>query len=224
MNSIEDQFNRIASQYDEGRKKFIPCFDDYYERTTALIASNIEPPKRVVDLGAGTGLLTKFYLPYFPDAEFLLVDVAAEMLEIARTRFAKSRRIQFQQMDYAAKLPESDFDLAISALSIHHLEDARKSKLFQELYRRLPAGGRLINYDQFCAESPEVDQWINSHWEKHLYRSGLGAEEIAMWMQRRKLDRECSIGTGINLLREAGFSGVECVYHCLKFAVIAGVK
>ena len=39
---------------------FLPCFDDYYENTTELITSNIDVPKRVLKLGAGTGLLTYY--------------------------------------------------------------------------------------------------------------------------------------------------------------------
>ena len=27
---IEEQFNKIASEYDINRRRFIPCFDDYY--------------------------------------------------------------------------------------------------------------------------------------------------------------------------------------------------
>ena len=51
MTDIEEQFNLIAKKYDENRRKFIPCFDDYYESTTKLILSNIDSPKRVLDLG-----------------------------------------------------------------------------------------------------------------------------------------------------------------------------
>lgn len=38
--SIEEQFNRIAKEYDVNRRNFIPCFDEYYEATTNFIASN----------------------------------------------------------------------------------------------------------------------------------------------------------------------------------------
>ena len=48
--NIEEQFNLIAQEYDANRKKFIPCFDDYYISTTKFIASNIAEPKRVMDL------------------------------------------------------------------------------------------------------------------------------------------------------------------------------
>ncbi|WP_290095500.1 hypothetical protein [Bacteroides acidifaciens] len=52
--TIESQFNLIAQEYDANRKRFIPCFDDYYIDTTKFIVSNIVEPKRVLDLGAGT--------------------------------------------------------------------------------------------------------------------------------------------------------------------------
>ena len=32
--NIEAQFNSIAKEYDCNRKKFIPCFDDFYEIST----------------------------------------------------------------------------------------------------------------------------------------------------------------------------------------------
>ena len=35
--NIKEQFNFVAQEYDNNRKKFIPCFDDYYENTTKFI-------------------------------------------------------------------------------------------------------------------------------------------------------------------------------------------
>ena len=59
--TIEEQFNLIAQEYDGNRRKFIPCFDDFYESTTKLIVANIDTPRRVLDLGAGTGLLSYYW-------------------------------------------------------------------------------------------------------------------------------------------------------------------
>ena len=70
MNNIEKQFNLIAKEYDDNRRKFIPCFDDYYKHTTKLILSNMDAPKRVLDLGAGTGLLTYYWFKECESAEY----------------------------------------------------------------------------------------------------------------------------------------------------------
>lgn len=47
---LEAQFNLIAKEYDCNRRKFIPCFYDYYQSTTKFIASNIEKPKRILQI------------------------------------------------------------------------------------------------------------------------------------------------------------------------------
>ena len=57
---IREQFNMISREYDAKRRLCIPCYDGFYQETTAFIASCIKKPKTVLDLGAGTGLLISF--------------------------------------------------------------------------------------------------------------------------------------------------------------------
>ena len=85
---IKEQFNLIAQEYDCNRKKFIPCFEDYYVNTTAFLSSNIKQPKKILDLGAGTGLLSYYWYQHFPKSEFLLVDISEDMLSVAKKRFS----------------------------------------------------------------------------------------------------------------------------------------
>lgn len=212
MHSIQQQFHLIAKAYDANRRKFIPCFDDYYQHTTRLILSNRNAPERVLDLGAGTGLLASYWLAECETAEYVLVDIAADMLEVSRKRFAGFQNVHHQVMDYTKQLPDGAFDAVISALSIHHLEDAQKEALFRNVYERLPAGGIFVNYDQFCAGTPHMRQWFDSYWENQLLHSGLSDTELALWKERRKLDRECSVEAEREMLRRCGFSEVECVF------------
>lgn len=222
--NIERQFNLIAEEYDSNRRKFIPCFDDFYKSTTAFIASNIAEPKRIIDLGAGTGLLAYFWYQQYPNSEYVLLDVADEMLKVARKRFDSLGNISYQIENYREHLPDAFFDTVISALSIHHLEDSDKAALFARIYDRLPNGGLFINYDQFCAEQPEMNTWFNAHWEGHLEKSGLTDKDIELWRERRKLDRECSVEQEVNMLKHCKFKVAECVYSYQKFSVIAAIK
>ena len=222
--NIKEQFNIVAQEYDSNRKKFIPCFSDYYENTTKFIISNIEKPKRVLDLGAGTGLLSSFWYQECPSAEYVLVDIADEMLNIARKRFDGISSISYQVLDYSKELPSGDFDVIASALSIHHLENEDKQKLFSKIYDKLSNGALFVNYDQFCGRQSEMDEWFNSYWESQLATSGLTEHDIELWRERQKLDRECSIEEEIEMLRKSGFKTVECVYSYQKFSVIMAVK
>lgn len=221
---IEKQFNLIAKEYDSNRKKFIPCFDDFYKNTTKFVISNIDEPKQIVDLGAGTGLLTYFWYQQCPNSKYVLVDIANEMLNIARKRFNGIENISYQVENYIHKLLDIFFDTVISALSIHHLEDENKKKLFSRIYDSLPDGGLFINYDQFCAGQPEINYWFNSFWENQLANSGLNDKDIELWKERRKLDRECTVRQEMDMLENCRFKIVQCVYSYQKFSVIVAIK
>lgn len=222
--NIESQFNMIAEEYDVNRKKFIPCFDDYYKNTTAFIASNIKSPKSIVDLGAGTGLLSYYWYQHYPDSDYLLVDIADDMLSVARRRFQGIDNVFYQISDYKKELPKNFFDTIISALSIHHSEQTEKEVLFSRIHQTLPKGGIFVNYDQFCAGDNELNAWYDQYWENQLFNNGLTDRDIELWQERRKLDRECSVEEETDMLRKSGFKIVKCIYTYQKFAVIMAIK
>ena len=222
--NIKEQFNFVAQEYDANRKKFIPCFDDYYENTTKFIVSNIEKPKRVLDLGAGTGLLSYFWYQQCSSAEYVLVDIADEMLNVARKRFDGIDSISYEVLDYLKELPNGDFDVIASALSIHHLENEDKQRLFSQIYDKLPSGGLFVNYDQFCGGQDEMNEWFNSYWENQLAKSGLTEHDIELWKERKKLDKECTVEEEIEMLCKSKFKTIKCVYSYQKFSVIVAIK
>ena len=221
---IEKQFNLVAENYDRNRRKFIPCFNDFYHGTTKLICSNIVRPRRILDLGAGTGLLSACWLQHFPAADYLLADIADEMLAIARKRFSGLDNVTTVTLDYSRELPAGDFDVIISALSIHHLEEEAKAGLFARIAARLPQGGIFVNYDQYCAPTPRINAWYNDSWLEGLTDGRLSDTDLAQWRERSKLDRECSVEQQTGTLRKCGFAEVGCLYSCGKFSVIAAIK
>ena len=219
---IIEQFDMVAREYDANRRLYIPCFDDYYAATTEFIASGIEAPSRILDLGAGTGLLSLYWYKAFPEAEFVLADVAEGMLEVAKKRFSGLASFSFVATDYTDSLPEGKFDCIISALSIHHLEDADKIKLFARIKDSLTPDGIFVNYDQFCGNTAALTEWMDRFCIGNLEKSGLSESELQRWRERRKLDRECSVEDEVQMLRSCGFNEVQCVFSNQKFSVIEG--
>lgn len=221
---IEKNFNLVANEYDKNRKKFLPCFDDFYINATKFIISNINKPKQILDLGAGTGLLSYFWIQHCPTTEYILVDIADEMLDVARKRFSDKNNVSYRGMNYANELPSGNFDVVISALSIHHLENEDKLDLFARIYDLLPSGGLFVNYDQFCAGQPEMNSWFDSYWESQLTNSGLTEHDLELWKERKKLDRECSVEQEIEMLYKCKFKVIKCIYSYQKFSIIVAIK
>lgn len=219
---IEAQFRKEADIYFPNRYKFIPCFDEFILGSTNFIVSTQAPPDRVLDLGAGTGMLTALYRGYFPDAEYILVDFD-ENLTVAREWFKDTKNVEIIAMDYSKGFPPGKFDIILSSLSIHHFDDATKMRIFSMIYDTLSEGAGIANYDQFCASYGFMDAWQNGYWESQLLASGLSDEEILIWRQRLGMDKECTVSFEMDIMRECGFQAVCNLYTNLKFSVLTGI-
>lgn len=127
---IQHIFNAISEKYDLQRRKLIPCFDDFYGMSIKL-TEEISPVKNILDVGAGTGLLNTLYAEKYPQAKIDLVDISSDMLNRASARFKGNKNVKFLLQDFTElELEESKYDLAVSALAIHHLTDEQKEKLY----------------------------------------------------------------------------------------------
>lgn len=221
--TIRTAFDAAARCYDGERRQLIPCFDDFYGTAVALAAEAAPPRARILDLGAGTGLLTALAAQALPNAHFTLSDLSEGMLAQARRRFEGGPvAVAFRVMDHLALADVAAFDIILSGLSIHHLEDAGKRSLYQACAKALAPGGIFINADQVAGDTPEMEERYWRHWFESVKASGLAQERIDAAIQRQGFDRRAPLEPQLQWLRDAGLSQVECRYKNVSFAVMCG--
>jgi tRNA (cmo5U34)-methyltransferase len=222
---IRDVFDRSAQIYDRARRQLVPCFDDFYEALVDQLPPADSAKLRVLDLGAGTGLLSLFVAERFPAAQLILLDASPEMLQRARHRFtAWPGRFEFVVADFSNGLPAGKFDAVVSALAIHHLADDAKRTLFGRVHDVLVDGGVFIDADQVCGETPEIEAGYRRTWLRQVRARGVSDDDLAAALERMEEDRMASLASHLHWLRDAGFQSVDCWYRSYNFAVFGGCK
>ncbi|MFJ1995092.1 class I SAM-dependent methyltransferase [Streptomyces asiaticus] len=119
----------------------------YLSEVTSQLAqlTRDDPPRRILDLGSGTGTGTLALLQRFEDAEAIAVDRSPDLLEHLRGK-ARARgvedRVRTVQADLDDTWPDFDpVDLVWASASVHHLTDPDRG--LREIFERLRPGGLL---------------------------------------------------------------------------------
>jgi len=213
--AIDKAFNESVASYDNWVQKALPCYDELFKVAVECIPFPVEKDLAILDLGAGTGLFSAHLLERYRNSHFTLLDVAERMLEKAKERFAKScHQFSYVIGDYRTTLPDGQFDLIISSLSIHHLVDTDKQNLFRKLFLLLNPGGVFINVDQIKAPSEHFQEHYWSTWLDKVRGSGADEEQIEQSIRRRQeFDHDATMADQLTWLRDSGFERVDCLYH-----------
>jgi tRNA (cmo5U34)-methyltransferase len=223
--SIGEHFGRFARTYDAGRRKLIPEYETFY-RTAVDVVGLREPSRRVgrvLDLGAGTGLLSALVADAVPDSTMVLVDASADMLALAPERLGDAwSRCEAIVADFSEALPAGPFDAVVSALAIHHLAHVQKQALFARVHDALVPGGVFVNAEQVAGPTDALDAHYRSVWDTQTRASGATDHELAEAAVRMAVDQCASVETQCEWLRDARFVDVDCFFKSWRFAVYGG--
>jgi len=224
VKDIRKAFDAIAMDYDAQRKWVIPDLSGFYG-AAVWAAECVQGEPAILDIGAGTGLFSAMILQKFPEASLTLMDLSENMLGVARQRFAERDNVRYVVSDYSTADLGGPYNLVCSALSIHHLADDGKCRLFGTIYRALKPGGMFVNADQVAAETLHLELRYREYWDGFVW-SGLmtNAEKQEVMRRRDTLDRNAKLSTQLAWLSECGFSSADVVYKNRTFVVIAAGK
>lgn len=221
---ICDLFDQCATTYDQDRPKLVPCFDEFYGTALRVIPFSTDASIRVLDLGAGTGLFSAMVAQVFPEAIFHLTDVSEVMLEQAQQRFRENPHVTFSVQDHLQLAVTSEYDLVLSALSIHHLENPRKKALFQKIHDALRENGMFINVDQALAPSDLGELEYERQWLEDVRANGISETSLEKARERMREDKNALLSDQLLWLNEVGFNEVDCWYKRFRFVVFGGMK
>lgn len=163
-------------------------------------------PRRIIDLGCGTGSMTLMLKQAFPQAEVIGLDLSPYMLVRAEDK-AKTAGLAIEWLHGNAeetKLPDTSFDLVTISLLFHETPAQVTQAILQESFRLLKVGGEAIVLDGNQQALHHLD-WLNDIFEEPYIRE-FAAGNLDAWMDK------------------AGFAAVQSDGLWLVHQVTRGIK
>jgi ubiquinone/menaquinone biosynthesis C-methylase UbiE len=211
-----EYFGAMADSYDDLIARAVPRYAEMSERLVDYLPGT---PRRILELGCGTGNLSLRLAGRFPDAALTVVDASEDMVALTRRRLdrhapATAARARYVVARFEAlEADDGAFDLATSCIALHHVVD--KGALFARVRRWLSAGGTFRFADQLRGGT----EWNHAlNWQRWLdlcrEPGRCTEEEIASLLEHaRRHDHYTSLAEHLRLLDAAGFVAPDCVWR-----------
>ncbi len=154
-----------AVSYDAVTQYVLPPNETWIRQ--ALIDGVNVKPRRILDLGCGTGSTTIMLKQAFPDAEVIGLDLSPYML---LRSFHKSQtaglNIEWQQGNAEnTSFPDASFDLVTASLLFHETPVTVAQNILHECFRLLVPGGQVLILDGNQKTLRHLD-WLNNIFEE----------------------------------------------------------
>lgn len=139
-NVMSDLFSEKAKDWDVNEMVL-----QLSNATSSAILKNIEfnDQMKVMDFGAGTGLITSHVVPFVDS--ITAVDISQAMLEKLSEKLGSDSKVQTVCQDITAQPLAHKFDVIMSAMAMHHVEDT--NLLVQRFAEHLDAGSKVALAD-----------------------------------------------------------------------------
>jgi tRNA (cmo5U34)-methyltransferase len=182
-----------------------------------------------IDLGAGTGAAARAVLAEYPAATGILAEYSPQMTAEGRRQLTdyegRYRYVEFDMLDATWPNDVPLLDAAISALSVHHLPDARKAALFAEIRAHLRTDGWYVNYDPVSAPDDALERiWerVNDRYDTNgpFKRAHRTPEEQARFENHVRYI--IPLQPQLDWLRAAGFVDVDVYWKRLDWVIYGG--
>ncbi len=220
--SVRRHLRLEIESYDQSIRRFIPGYETGLLRAAEEIAR--ARPRKVLDLGAGTGALSEFILAQSDTTVVELLDVDAEMLAVARARLKRfGNRARFRQESFLDPLPSCD--AAAASLALHHVPlMADKTRLYGRICEALAPGGVFVNADVTMPASGAQRDADYAHWAAHLQARGIDRarayEHFKEWAGE---DTYFPLDDELHAMRSAGFEA-RCAWRELPNTLLVGQR
>jgi ubiquinone/menaquinone biosynthesis C-methylase UbiE len=223
--TVGEFFSARAHRYDDQARLGLLGYDAMLDELTRSLPDG---PSQILELGCGTGALTSRVAQRFPGASIHAIDASGEMLMIAEERIraevspVDADRVSFEVACFEeARLGVEVFDLVTASMSLHHLVD--KLPFYREIRKSLRRGGNFVFADELTGVVPYIEALHWNDWLEFASRPGhLSRAELAEMLRHcEEFDHYETLPAQLELIADAGFGSVDCIWRASNYAIFA---
>lgn len=201
---IKNNFSRSAVNYEAHALLQKSLADELFASICEL------QPRKILDIGCGTGYLTRKLAHHFEDAEVVGIDIAPGMIDVAK-KGENSTNLVFvlgdgEKLSFGNKV----FDLLVSNASLQWMDF---SQVLKEVKRVLSPGGKFL-FNTFgpatLKELKELGLRVNAFLSKEELASLTEKEFTASHISSKMVELKFSqVGELVQHLKEIGAQTVD---------------
>lgn len=178
----KSRFSDSGSSHEKVKKIFTEIADDYdrvnriislgqIDRWRRRLVSVMELPERgnILDLGCGTGKLTRLIADKMSNGSVVGIDLTPEMIEIARNMLpSKYKKIVDFSLGVGEDLdlPTDSFDVVTSAFTLRNVDNL--TKVLSEMRRVVKPGGKVYSLELAKPSFPGFREIYRFYFDKIL--------------------------------------------------------
>lgn len=203
LEKMDDFFSARIDIYDAHMLQNIEGIAEGHKELAKRIPAEAQT---LLDLGCGTGLELEEIFWLHPDVCVTGIDLTQAMLDKLAEKYSDKNVIRVCASYLGYDFGSEKYDCVISFQTMHHLTHEEKTGLYINIRKALKPGGKYIECDYMVDTQEEEDHGVAES-------KRLRAEQNISDGEFYHLDTPCTVDNQIKLFVQAGFVGVEKIWH-----------
>lgn len=190
-----------------------------------MIGRNFIKEGIVSDIGCSNGLAIEKFVESFPNTKFVCSDISKPMIQECVNKYKDNSNVSIYQYDLKDGMVSDNNDLVISCLTLQFTPIEYRQDIIQSVYDSLNSEGAFILVEKVLGNSARLDNIFVNEYYNIKRENGYTNELIKS--KRKSLEGvlvPLTANFNEHLLRQSGFSKVDCFWRCLNFAGWVAIK
>ena len=219
----------VAAVFDDMLARSIPQLDAMRGSVFQVASHLIQPGTHVVDLGCSLGASMAPLVERFGASNrYVGIEASEPMAEACRRRlrsFIDAGLVEIRNVDLRTGYPDVQASVTLAVLTLMFVPVADRPRTLTTAYRRATPGGALILVEKIHGKDSTTDGLLDDLYRGHKEAMGYTREEIdRKSMALRDVLIPLSAAANERMLRQSGFTHVDCFWRCLNFCAWVAIK